>query len=53
MTDAATDAPADLIRALPKAELHLHLEGTLEPGLMARLGGPQRHARAARGARRL
>jgi adenosine deaminase len=37
VTDAAADRPADLIRALPKAELHLHLEGTLEPDLLARL----------------
>jgi adenosine deaminase len=30
MTDAAME---DFIRALPKAELHLHIEGTLEPEL--------------------
>ncbi len=30
-TDATTDA---FIRGLPKAELHLHIEGTLEPELM-------------------
>jgi adenosine deaminase len=28
---------AALIRAMPKAELHLHIEGTLEPELMMRL----------------
>src|ERR1700710_44360 len=27
-------ALADFIRGLPKAELHLHIEGTLEPELM-------------------
>ena len=29
-----TQASTDFIQALPKAELHLHLEGTLEPDLM-------------------
>ena len=28
---------SDFVRALPKAELHLHIEGTLEPELMLRL----------------
>ena len=27
----------ELIRALPKAELHIHIEGTLEPGMMFEL----------------
>ena len=31
-------AVADFIRRLPKAELHLHIEGTLEPELLLELG---------------
>lgn len=31
------DTMADFIRGLPKAELHLHIEGTLEPELMFEL----------------
>ena len=31
--------PADFVRRLPKAELHLHIEGTLEPELMFELAG--------------
>jgi adenosine deaminase len=34
MTDPALD---DFIRGLPKAELHMHIEGSLEPELMFRL----------------
>ena len=37
MTAAAPDRRRAFIQALPKAELHLHIEGTLEPELMFRL----------------
>jgi adenosine deaminase len=35
--DRQDSAPTDLIRRLPKAELHLHIEGTLEPELLFEL----------------
>jgi adenosine deaminase len=38
MRYAAGAAMKELIQALPKAELHLHIEGTLEPELMFELG---------------
>jgi len=34
MTDERQDAPRTFVTGLPKAELHLHLEGTLEPELL-------------------
>jgi adenine deaminase len=37
MTQALAGDLADLVRKLPKAELHLHIEGTLEPELMFEL----------------
>jgi len=35
----ADQALADYVRRLPKAELHLHIEGTLEPEMMFELAG--------------
>lgn len=39
MTDAsfAPSASAEFVRGLPKAELHMHIEGSLEPELMFEL----------------
>ncbi len=37
MTNEQTDAIADFIRQLPKAELHLHLEGTILPATLVEL----------------
>ncbi len=50
----APERLADFIAGLPKAELHLHIEGSLEPGLMLRLAErngvalPYRDVRAIR-----
>jgi aminodeoxyfutalosine deaminase len=41
MTDAAERPPSSFIRHLPKAELHLHLEGAVEPATLFELR--QRH----------
>lgn len=37
-----TIANAEFIKALPKAELHLHIEGSLEPELMLSLAEKKR-----------
>ncbi|MFZ0808506.1 MAG: adenosine deaminase [Candidatus Sulfotelmatobacter sp.] len=41
MTDAVSAPPSSFIRHLPKAELHLHLEGAVEPATLFELR--QRH----------
>ena len=38
MATSQTTTLAQFVRGLPKAELHLHIEGTLEPELMLALG---------------
>jgi adenosine deaminase len=38
MTQASAGDPGQFANKLPKAELHLHIEGTLEPELMFELG---------------
>ena len=39
---------ASFVRGLPKAELHLHIEGTLEPEMLFELAGRNRVARRSR-----
>jgi adenosine deaminase len=34
---------ADALRALPKVELHCHVEGTMRPGTVAPLGSARRN----------
>ena len=43
---------SDFIQGMPKAELHLHLEGTLEPELKLELAAAQRRRAAVRLGRR-
>ena len=51
MTSARGQAPSSFIRTLPKAELHLHLEGAIEPATLLELrerhGEPGTQAEAA------
>jgi adenosine deaminase len=48
---ATSGSPGDLIQRIPKAELHMHIEGSLEPELMFELAGrngvPLDHTSAA------
>ena len=44
MTRRTPDLAPDFIRGLPKAELHLHIEGSLEPELMFELARRNRIA---------
>src|SRR6476646_6874516 len=37
MSEAAEHPPSSFIRQLPKAELHLHLEGAVEPATLVEL----------------
>jgi adenosine deaminase/aminodeoxyfutalosine deaminase len=37
IAERSTDIASDFIRSLPKAELHLHLEGTVDPATLAEL----------------
>lgn len=37
MIESPADFPVDFVRALPKAELHVHLEGSVDPATMLRL----------------
>ena len=37
MDNSSEHSPSDFIRCLPKAELHLHLEGTVDPPTLAEL----------------
>ncbi len=56
MTSVRSRPPNAFIRQLPKAELHLHLEGAVEPATLLelrKLHGERTHAGRSRGALRL